>query len=99
MAIGVQTDMATPALARFGSDYVRKTFLEPSIKGDLVRAEESRECRRSGVFSAELARLYCCATVVLIALQMTDAQCPGTALGMHRVSRNGLSFKLCWPET
>lgn len=36
MAIGVQTDMATPALARFGSDTVRKKFLEPSIAGDYV---------------------------------------------------------------
>ena len=27
MAIGVQTDMATPALARFGSDEVKKEFL------------------------------------------------------------------------
>ena len=36
MAIGVQTDMATPALARFGSDEVRKEFLAPSIAGDYV---------------------------------------------------------------
>ena len=36
MAIGVQTDMATPALARFGSDEVRKEFLTPSIAGDYV---------------------------------------------------------------
>ncbi|MGP0060753.1 MAG: acyl-CoA dehydrogenase family protein [Beijerinckiaceae bacterium] len=36
MAIGVQTDMATPALARFGSDEVRRAFLEPSIAGDFV---------------------------------------------------------------
>lgn len=36
MAIGVQTNMATPALARFGSDYVRETFLAPAIAGDLV---------------------------------------------------------------
>ena len=36
MAIGVQTDMATPALARFGSDEVRKEFLAPSISGDFV---------------------------------------------------------------
>ena len=36
MAIGVQTDMATPALARFGSDDVRKEFLAPSIAGDYV---------------------------------------------------------------
>ncbi len=36
MAIGVQTDMATPALARFGSDEVREQFLRPSISGEYV---------------------------------------------------------------
>jgi len=36
MAIGVQTDMATPALARFGSDELRKEFLAPAISGDMV---------------------------------------------------------------
>jgi len=36
MAIGVQTDMATPALARFGSDEVRGEFLAPAISGDAV---------------------------------------------------------------
>lgn len=36
MAIGAQTDMATPALARFGSDEVRRNFLRPSISGDYV---------------------------------------------------------------
>ncbi|MFO0990286.1 MAG: acyl-CoA dehydrogenase family protein [Alphaproteobacteria bacterium] len=36
MAIGVQTDMATPALARFGSDEVKREFLAPSIAGDMV---------------------------------------------------------------
>src|SRR5688500_12261816 len=36
MAVGVQTDMATPALARFGSDELRKEFLTPSISGDFV---------------------------------------------------------------
>lgn len=36
MAIGVQTDMCTPALAKFGSDELRKEFLAPSIAGDLV---------------------------------------------------------------
>lgn len=36
MAIGVQTDMATPALARFGSDEMKKEFLAPSIAGDVV---------------------------------------------------------------
>ena len=36
MAIGVQTDMCTPALARFGSDELRKEFLAPAIAGDMV---------------------------------------------------------------
>jgi len=36
MAIGVQTDMATPALARFGSDELRREFLAPAISGDHV---------------------------------------------------------------
>ena len=36
MAIGVQTDMATPALAKFGDDQVRRNFLAPSISGDFV---------------------------------------------------------------
>ena len=36
MAIGVHTDMATPALARYGSDVVKKEFLAPSISGDFV---------------------------------------------------------------
>jgi citronellyl-CoA dehydrogenase len=36
MAIGVQTDMATPALARFGSDELRREYLTPTITGDYV---------------------------------------------------------------
>jgi citronellyl-CoA dehydrogenase len=36
MAIGVQTDMATPALARFGSPELRRDFLRPAIAGDMV---------------------------------------------------------------
>ena len=36
MAIGVQTDMCTPALARFGNDALRHEFLAPSIAGDMV---------------------------------------------------------------
>ena len=36
MAIGVQTDMATPALARFGSDALKREFLVPAISGDAV---------------------------------------------------------------
>ena len=36
MAIGVHTDMCTPALARFGSDDLRRQYLVPSIAGDMV---------------------------------------------------------------
>ncbi len=36
MAIGVQTDMATPALAKHGSEVVRAEFLKPSITGERV---------------------------------------------------------------
>jgi citronellyl-CoA dehydrogenase len=36
MAIGVQTDMATPALARFGSEELKREFLAPTIAGDYV---------------------------------------------------------------
>jgi len=36
MAIGVHTDMATPALARFGSDALRAEFLAPAIRGDML---------------------------------------------------------------
>ncbi len=38
MAIAVQTDMATPALARFGSDELRRAWLAPSIAGEMVAA-------------------------------------------------------------
>lgn len=38
MAIGVQTDMATPALARWGSDALRAEFLAPAIAGEMVAA-------------------------------------------------------------
>jgi citronellyl-CoA dehydrogenase len=36
MAIGVQTDMATPALARFGSDELKENYLKPAIRGEQV---------------------------------------------------------------
>jgi len=36
MAIGVQTDMCTPALARFGSDELKREFLAPAIAGEQV---------------------------------------------------------------
>jgi citronellyl-CoA dehydrogenase len=36
MAIGVQTDMCTPALHRFGTDELKREYLAPSIAGDMV---------------------------------------------------------------
>ncbi len=36
MALGVQTDMATPALAKWGSDELKKEFLAPAIAGEVV---------------------------------------------------------------
>ena len=38
MAIGVQTDMATPSLHRFGSDELRERYLRPAIEGRHVAA-------------------------------------------------------------
>jgi citronellyl-CoA dehydrogenase len=36
MAMAVQMSMATPALARFGSDALKEQYLAPSIRGELV---------------------------------------------------------------
>jgi citronellyl-CoA dehydrogenase len=36
MAIGVHTDMCTPALTRFGTDELRREFLAPAVAGDMV---------------------------------------------------------------
>jgi citronellyl-CoA dehydrogenase len=36
MAVGVQTDMCTPALARFGSKELCNEYLAPAIKGEMV---------------------------------------------------------------
>lgn len=38
MAISVQTDMATPALARFGSHELKERYLRPAIAGEAVAA-------------------------------------------------------------
>lgn len=35
-ALGVQTDMATPALAAHGSDELRREFLAPAIAGEMI---------------------------------------------------------------
>jgi citronellyl-CoA dehydrogenase len=37
-AIAVQTNMATPAIAAFGSEYQKETYLRPAIAGDMVCA-------------------------------------------------------------
>ena len=36
MATGVQTDMATPSLARFGSDELKERYLAPACRGEMV---------------------------------------------------------------
>jgi len=36
MAIGVHTDCSTPALARFGSDELRRNYLAPAVAGETV---------------------------------------------------------------
>jgi citronellyl-CoA dehydrogenase len=38
MGISVQTDMATPALARFGSEELKRKYLVPAIRGEHVAA-------------------------------------------------------------
>ncbi|HYD48912.1 MAG TPA: acyl-CoA dehydrogenase family protein [Terriglobales bacterium] len=38
MGISVQTDMATPALARYGSEELKQRYLVPAIKGEMVAA-------------------------------------------------------------
>ena len=38
LAISVQTNMATPAIDEFGSEYLKETYLKPAIKGDMVAA-------------------------------------------------------------
>ena len=40
-AIGVQTDMATPALERYGSTELKQEFLVPAIKGCLLYTSPS----------------------------------------------------------
>ena len=38
MAVGVQTHMATPALAEFGTDEQREAYLRPAIRGHRIAA-------------------------------------------------------------
>ena len=38
VAITVQTNMATPAIEEFGSEYLKETFLKTAISGDMVGA-------------------------------------------------------------
>ena len=38
MGISVQTDMATPALHRFGSEELKQKYLVPAIRGEMVAA-------------------------------------------------------------
>ena len=36
MSIAVETSMATPALARYGSDELKRAYLEPTLRGEMV---------------------------------------------------------------
>jgi alkylation response protein AidB-like acyl-CoA dehydrogenase len=36
MGIAVHTDMATPPILKFGSDYLKQTYLVPAIKGEMI---------------------------------------------------------------
>ena len=36
MAVSVQTDMSTPSLHRFGSDELKRRYLAPAVKGEVV---------------------------------------------------------------
>jgi len=38
MAVGVQTDMATPSLHRFGTEELKQRYLVPAIRGEMVTA-------------------------------------------------------------
>ncbi len=38
MAISVQSNMATPAIAEFGSEYLKQTYLKPALEGKMVAA-------------------------------------------------------------
>ena len=38
MALGVQTDMATPSLHRFGTEELKQKYLAPAIRGEMVAA-------------------------------------------------------------
>ncbi len=38
MAIAVQTNMATPAIAEFGSEHLKETYLKAAIRGEMVGA-------------------------------------------------------------
>jgi citronellyl-CoA dehydrogenase len=38
VAITVQTHMATPAIAEFGSDYLKDTYLKSAVSGDMIGA-------------------------------------------------------------
>ena len=36
MGIAVHTDMATPPILKFGTEYLKQTYLVPAIKGDKI---------------------------------------------------------------
>src|SRR5664279_3892880 len=58
MAIGVQTDMCTPALARFGSEPLCEEFLVPAIAGDDVASIKTRALKDGGDYVINGAKMW-----------------------------------------
>eukprot|EP01037_Dinobryon_pediforme_P003898 gene3899-3947_t len=56
MALAVQTDMATPALTQFGSDYLKRNFLAPAISGENVVSVGKID--KIGMWSSDTAQIF-----------------------------------------
>ena len=46
MGIAVHTDMATPPILKFGSEYLKQTYLVPAIKGEKISVARHLRARR-----------------------------------------------------
>ncbi len=71
LAIGVQTDMATPALARFGSKELRDEFLTPAIAGEYVASIAVSEVHAG----SDVAAIKTTAKKMAMTMSLTAAKC------------------------
>ncbi len=71
LAIGVQTDMATPALARFGSKELRDEFLTPAIAGEYVASIAVSEVHAG----SDVAAIKTTAKKMAMTMSLTAARC------------------------